>query len=227
MNNWGDDLGVLLLSYVYLFGMLGAAEGLRRWRGYPVDFTRKVVHVAAGMTVWLLLFFRHLPMGLIPPVSFIAINAFSYWKGTFTAMETGERGNLGTIYFPLSFAILTVLLWSQRTLLVAALMPMTWGDALAAVVGQRWGHHRYHTWSNSRSLEGSLAFLLIAWLATALPLVLLSGSPFPGWTAVAVALGVSAAATVVEAVTPWQADNLSVPAVSALALWVGTMLVLP
>jgi phytol kinase len=213
------DVPPLVLSYVYLFGMLAAAEGLRRWRGYPVDFTRKVVHIAAGMTVWILLLFRHLPMALIPPISFIFINALSYWKGTFQAMETGERGNLGTIYFPLSFSILTWMLWNQRVLLVAALMPMTWGDALAAVAGKRWGRHRFRVPGTSRSLEGSLAFLVVAWVATVLPLALLPGSPFPGFWALLVALGVAAGAAVVEALSPWGLDNLTVPAASALLLW--------
>ena len=212
------DLPVLILSYVYLFGVLGAAEGLRRWRSYPVDFTRKVVHIAAGMTVWFLLLFRYLPTALIPPVSFIFINAFSYWKGTFQAMETGERGNLGTIYFPISFSILTWLLWDQRPLLVAALMPMTWGDALAAVVGQRWGRRRFRVLGSTRSLEGSLTFLVVAWVATAIPLLLLPASPFSGWAAVGVALRVAAGAALVEALSPWGVDNLTVPAASALLL---------
>jgi len=213
-----EDLPFLLLSYIYLFGTLGAAEALRRRRGYPVDFTRKVVHIAAGMTVWLLLLFEHRPIGLIPPVSFIFINALSYWKGTFQSMETGERSNLGTIYFPLSFSILAWLLWDQRALLVAAIMPMTWGDAMAAVVGQRWGRRRYQILGSSRSLEGSLTFLTSAWIATALPLLVLPGSPWAGWAAAWVGLKVALGAAIVEGLTPWQLDNLTVPAVSALLL---------
>lgn len=213
-----EDLPILFGSYIYLFGALAGAEGLRRWRGYPVDFTRKVVHIAAGMTVWLLLFFHHLPMALIPPVSFIFINALSYWKGTFQAMETGERSNLGTIYFPISFSILTWLLWEHRPLLVAAVMPMTWGDALAAVVGRRWGRHHFRVPGSKRSLEGSLAFLLTAWVATALPLALLPTSPFSAWMATLTALKVAAGATLVEALSPWGLDNLTVPAASALLL---------
>ncbi|MCA9945962.1 MAG: DUF3679 domain-containing protein, partial [Anaerolineales bacterium] len=45
MNNW---LG-LIICFVYVFGMIGAAEGLRRWRGYSSGFTRKVIHVGVGM----------------------------------------------------------------------------------------------------------------------------------------------------------------------------------
>jgi phytol kinase len=214
-----SDLLVLILAYVYLFTALGAAEWLRGRRGYSAEFTRKVVHIAAGMTAFFLLFFEHRLIGLIPPVSFILINALSYWKGTFRAMETGEKGQLGTIYFPFSFAVLTWVLWNQRVLLVAALMPMTWGDALAAVVGRRWGRRRFRrVLGSTRSVEGSLTFLLVAWVATALPLAFLPGTPFPGWEAVPVALCTAAVTTLVEAFSPWGTDNLTVPTASALAM---------
>jgi len=212
------DVLLLAVSYLYLFTALGAAEWLRRRRGYSVDFTRKVVHIAAGMTVLFLLAFRSRWIALIPPVSFIFINALSYRKGTFQAMETGERWRLGTIYFPLSFAVLAYLLWGSRPLLVAALMPMTWGDALAAVVGGRWGRRRFRVPGGTRSLEGSATFFLTAWLATALPLALLPGTPYPGWEAIPAALSVAIATTAVEAVSPWGTDNLTVPAVAALVL---------
>ncbi len=213
------DLPVLLGAYLYLFAALGAAEWLRRRQGYSVDFTRKVVHIAAGMTVLFLLAFRSRWMALIPPVSFVFINALSYWKGTFRAMETGERWRLGTIYFPIAFAALTWWLWETKPLLVASLMPMTWGDALAAVVGRRWGRRKFRVPGGYRTLEGSLTFLVVAWAATALPLAFLSGTPFPGWRAVPVALLVALTTAVVEAISPWGTDNLTVPAVSALILW--------
>jgi len=52
------------------------------------------------------LLFEHRTFAIIPPLAFVVINACSYWRGTFKAMETGEKENLGTIYFPLSFAAL-------------------------------------------------------------------------------------------------------------------------
>lgn len=212
------DLVVLALSYVYLFAALGGAEWLRRRKGYTVEFTRKVVHIAAGMTAYFLLFFERRLIGLIPPVSFIFLNAISYWRGTFQAMETGEAGRLGTIYFPFSFAVLAWLLWDRQALLMASLMPMTWGDALAAVVGRRWGRRRFRILGSTRSLEGSLTFLLVAWVTTWLPLALLPISPFTTWGAFGVALAVATTATLVEALSPWGIDNLTVPAASGLVL---------
>jgi phytol kinase len=103
--NMSQDWIALIVSFVYVFAMIGIAEGLRKWRGYSVDFTRKFIHIAVGMwafgTVWL---FESRTFAIIPPISFIFINAYSYWQGTFQAMETGEKGKLGTVYFPLAFS---------------------------------------------------------------------------------------------------------------------------
>ncbi|MFQ5617222.1 MAG: phosphatidate cytidylyltransferase, partial [Anaerolineales bacterium] len=43
-----------IITVVYIFTLIGAAEGLRHWRGYGSDFTRKVVHIGVGMILWVL-----------------------------------------------------------------------------------------------------------------------------------------------------------------------------
>ena len=59
----GDILG-LIFSYVFAFGMLLIVEAIRRWRGYPTDFTRKLIHIGAGMWIWvILLLFDHWYLG--------------------------------------------------------------------------------------------------------------------------------------------------------------------
>jgi dolichol kinase len=209
----------LLASFAYVFGMIGVAEGLRAWRGYATDFTRKFIHIAVGMWSYgTVLLFERRAFAVIPPLCFVALNALSYWRGTFKAMETGQKNQLGTIYFPISFAALIWLFWGRPHLLVASLMPMTWGDAMAAIVGRRHGQRLYRVLGSVRSLEGSLAALPISWLATWVPLILLApggADPLPmAGVAALVALG----AALMEAVSPWGVDNLTVPAISALLL---------
>jgi phytol kinase len=213
------DTLALIASFIYVFAMIGVAEGLRKWRGYSVEFTRKFIHIAVGMWAFgTVLLFERRAFAIIPPLAFVAINALSYWRGTFKAMETGEKGQLGTVYFPLSFAALIWLLWGRPHLLVASLMPMTWGDALAAVLGRRIGQHRYTVARSTRSLEGSAVMFLASWAATLVALVLLSPEPLGPAAAVGAAAATALAATAVEAVSPWGIDNLTVPAVSALML---------
>lgn len=139
-----QDWIALIISFVYVFAMIGIAEGLRKRQNYSVDFTRKYIHIAVGMWAYgTVLLFETRTFAIIPPLAFIFINAYSYWQGTFKAMETGEKGQLGTAYFPLSFVLIVWFLWDQPHLLVASLMPMTWGDALAAIVGQRIGRRKF------------------------------------------------------------------------------------
>lgn len=211
------DVIALIVSFAYVFAAIGVGEGLRRWRGYGVDFTRKFIHIAVGMWAYgTVLLFQSRGWAIIPPLTFVAINAFSHWRGTFKAMETGEKWKLGTVYFPLAFAAAIWFLWRRPELLVASLMPMTWGDALAAVVGRRIGKRRYTILGNTRSLEGSMAMFAASWVATLIPLVLIEQVGLPG------ALGVSGATalvtTLVEAISPWGIDNLTVPATSAAVL---------
>jgi phytol kinase len=209
----------LLLSFIYVFMMIGIAEGLRKLRGYSVDFTRKFIHIAVGMWAYgTVLLFERREFAIIPPLTFIAINAISYWRGTFKAMETGERGQLGTIYFPLSFSVITWLLWDQPQLLVASLMPMTWGDALAAIVGQRMGKRWFSIGGSTRSLEGSLTMFFSGWISTLIPLLVLPFSEMTLLPAMGIAALTSFAAAVVEGLSPWGIDNLTVPAISAVVL---------
>jgi len=214
-----QDLIALIASFIYVFAMIGIAEGLRKWRGYSVEFTRKFIHIAVGMWAFgTVLLFERRAFAIIPPLAFVAINALSYWRGTFKAMETGEKGQLGTVYFPLSFAALIWVLWGRPHLVVASLMPMTWGDALAAVLGRRIGQHRYTVARSTRSLEGSAVMFLASWAATLVALVLLAPEPLGPAAAVGAAAATALAATAIEAVSPWGIDNLTVPAVSALVL---------
>ena len=131
-------------------------------------------------------------------------------------METGEKGNLGTVYFPLSFAALIWLFWGHPHLIVAGLMPMTWGDALAAVVGRRIGRKHYTVLGSTRSVEGSMTMFVAGWVAASIALMLLGTcNPMTAlWVSAVTAFG----AALVEAVSPWGIDNLTVPAVSALIL---------
>jgi phytol kinase len=220
---WKPDYTALVVAFAYVFAVIGLGELLRRASHRPPEFTRKFIHIGVGMwVVGTVLLFDTWQFAVIPPAAFVLINAFSYWRGTFQAMETGDRGNLGTIYFPISFAALIYLFWTQPVLLVASLMPMTWGDAMAAIIGRQYGHYLYPIGGRTRSLEGSVAMLLWSWITTTLALFLmpfLLGGPSIDWLLALIYGGaVALVCTVVEALSPWGIDNLTVPAAAAVVL---------
>jgi dolichol kinase len=88
----------------------------------------------------------------------------------------------------------------------AAMTDLVLGDAAAALVGRRWGQHRY----GEKSVEGSLACFAVCWLATALLV--------PGRT-VAV-LASACVATLLEARPLGLDDNLAMPlGAAAVLVW--------
>jgi phytol kinase len=213
-----SDWLALAISYVYVFAMIGVGEGLRKWRGYSTEFTRKFIHIGVGLWAFgTVLLFQHWYFAIIPPLTFVLLNYISYHREIFKSVETGEKGNLGTVYFPISFSIVICLFWTRPNLLVASLMPMTWGDALAAILGQRYGQRKYSILGSTRSVEGSLAMFLFSWLSTFLALLFL---PPLGWqTSLLYSLALAVFTTLVEALSPWHIDNLTVPLLSAALLY--------
>lgn len=209
------DLEPTVAAYLYVFAILGAAEALRRRLDYGPDFTRKLVHISVGMWVFPSLYWFTSPgWAIIPPLSFVIINYLSYRFDLFKAMES-DKSSLGTVYFPISLAILILAYWDRGYVVAAGMMAMTWGDALAAIIGRRWGRHRYRLAGATKSLEGTAT--MFAASAAAILLTLLATSPLPAGIAAGYALGLGLLAAVVEAVSPWGTDNLTVPLLTALA----------
>jgi dolichol kinase len=220
---WKPDYTALAISYAYVFAVIALGELLRRAGRRSPDFTRKFIHIGVGMwVVGTVLLFETWYLALIPPASFVIINALSYWRGTIKAMESEEKGNLGTIYFPIAFAAVVYYWWSFPVLMVASMMPLTWGDAMAAIIGRRYGYHHYSVGNRSRSLEGSLAMLLWSWVTTTLALLVmpyLLGTPPINWILTLVYGAVVAiVCTLVEALSPWGIDNLTIPAAAVFVL---------
>ncbi|WP_169237299.1 diacylglycerol/polyprenol kinase family protein [Candidatus Roseilinea sp. NK_OTU-006] len=204
----------IVISFVYVFAALGIAEALRRVFRLPVEFTRKVVHIGVGMWAFgTAALFSDKWFAITPPLVFVALNYLSYRRALFTAMETGDKSNLGTVYFPIAFAAIIVLFFDvSKPFMVAALMPLTWGDAFAAIIGRRYGRRRYARFAQ-RSIEGSAAMFGCSFLSAGGAL-LAFGTPFG--VALTAALLMALFATLVEAVSPAGLDNLLVPASSAL-----------
>jgi phytol kinase len=219
MNDW---LG-FAISLVYIFALIGLAEFLRRSRGYGSDFTRKVIHIGVGMLAWALPFLFDEPwLFIVACVAFMIINLLDWRFGFFAAMSSSSRSNLGTVYFPLAAAIVAYLYWDTPPIMVAALMPLTWGDGLAPVIGKKFGKHTYQIQGTTRSIEGSVGFFFAAFLATWLALWIIPGAPqITPAEALIPALIVSFATALVEAVTIWGLDNLTVTATAMiiLSLW--------
>ncbi|WP_392530861.1 diacylglycerol/polyprenol kinase family protein [Nostoc sp. C117] len=228
-----NDFIGLVISYVYATGLLVIGEALRRLFGVKPDLTRKIIHIGAGMWVFgVLLLFNRWEIGIIPFATFIGLNYLFYRYRIIGAMDT-EDSSPGTVYFAISVTLLFGLLWRPNSPLdnapiaVAGIMAMTWGDALAALIGRRFGEHKYQVGNSIRSWEGSAVMFVASTAVILLVLLLLPGSSLCPLAkslslghAILTAIATATFATLVEAVSPHGTDNLSVPLVAAGVIWI-------
>lgn len=121
---------------------------------------------------------------------------------------------LGPLHYGVAFVLTTLIFWRQP--LVALLPPLfnlCVGDAAAALVGQRYGRH--HWPRSSKTIEGSLSFVISSWLCSAAVLFLVQGpsSLGDGVNLRLIALAVVGALTELLAPSDW--DNILVWSTSA------------
>jgi phytol kinase len=209
------DILALIASYLYVAIVLGGAELIRRRAGLGVDFTRKVVHVGVGLwVVPTLLLFESWALALVPPASFVVLNALSYRFSVARSIETGEK-NLGTILFPFAFIVLIAWFWprGRPDAIAGGILVLALGDAAAALVGKRWGRHPYRIGKATRSAEGSAAMFVASFIAL-FAATRLFGAP----VSPVVLAGLAAFSTVLEGVSQLGFDNLLVPVGTAVAL---------
>ena len=104
-------------------------------------------------------------------------------------------------------ALLTMVLFGSQPLAVwSGLLCLAFGDAAAALVGRKWGRHRWP--GTSKSVEGSAACLAACFAAC-----LAAGVPWP-----AAATAASAVAAVELSPMPFD-DNLWIPLSAGAVVW--------
>jgi phytol kinase len=212
-----SDPALVALSFLWIFAVIVVGEGTRRLAKLPPDVTRKVIHV--GVALWALptaLLFRSPWWAALCPLVFVALNAISYRFRLMKVIEEEGEGTPGTIYFPLSFAALILILWpfGARAASVAGLYAMGLGDAAASVLGRRYGRHTYSIGGGKKSWEGTAAMFAFSFAG-----ILIGTLPLVDRPALLPALGAAVAATLAEAPAGNGKDNLTVPAAGALAFW--------
>lgn len=170
-------MAVILAALAILLAGLKALE--QRGRLHP-ESLRKGVHVGMGLVVLPLpwVFDRAWPvivLAILACAAMVATRSIRSLRGGIGTVLSGVgRDSLGEIYFPIAITVLFVLGRADWLLYVVPVLMLTLADAVAALVGVRYGQMHYQTSDGIKSLEGSLAFFLVAFFSAHLPLLLLT-----------------------------------------------------
>ena len=172
-----NDLIVLGIAYLYVVVVLVVGEILRKTFDKSSEFTRKIIHVFAGFSIYTVLFFDHPWVANIVAGTFVIllylagpsspVKALREMFGTMEREEEGEK-LWGPFYYAVSVLSLTFIftvidfftvtnLVHYYWLAAAPLTIMFLGDGLAATIGKKYGKHVFTVVDGAkRSIIGSL-----------------------------------------------------------------------
>jgi phytol kinase len=205
----------LTFIFLYLTVIIALAEGLNRSPDVDSELTRKIVHIGSGNVVLLAWWLQVSGWIIITASAIAAVVAIaSYFLPILPSINSVGRKSLGTFFYALSIGILVAFFWdSFPQYTTIGILVMTWGDGMAAVIGQRFGRHKYTFAGINKSWEGSLTMAGVSYLVTSSVLLYVQGTVWQTWI---VALIVAIAATSLEAFSKLGIDNLTVPVGSAV-----------
>lgn len=211
------NIAISAISLVYVFAVVAIMDRFVK-RGFPKEFSRKIVHIAAGSLIifWAFYDYSHWSkyLNIAPTVIWGALLLI---KGFFarendeavkTMTRMGDKKELlrGPFYFTLVMNFIG-LAYLSTPAGITAIAFLGWGDGLAPIIGRLYGKNGYNILA-FKTIEGSIAFN-IAGIAAAIVfnMLILGGFNLNH----IIICGI--AATIIEAVSPKDLDNLLIPAI--------------
>ena len=205
---------MIVLGYILTFGwvflILAGTLVLKKKTGADDEVSRKIVHVAVA--------FAYIPMYfcfgstwhlIVPTAVFIVLNAVSYKRNLFAAMERRDerKKSLGTVYYAVSMTVMAALCVRVPRCLpcyAMGLFCMALGDGFAPIFGAiKKGNRRL---LGERTLYGTLSVFAICLIVAALVSAIFRMG-LPVWAIGLIAL----AGAALELVGRRGLDNLTLP----------------
>ncbi|MCD1294675.1 hypothetical protein CUJ83_06635 [Methanocella sp. CWC-04] len=234
-----NDIGATIAIYAYIVIVFLIVEKL--WKGDKA-VGRKILHISMGNIVFVLWIFDHLWAGVLLAGSFVLFSLLItqrmqlYFLSKLTLntsngrlfqktyrkiitklslISASDAGNeFGLVYYCLSYTILAFLFFNDPVVVAVGMLPLAYGDGLGAVIGRKYGKHKYKI-IDKKSIEGSMAVFAGTALAVMAGMIFYG---IPAADAVWKACLVGVVITFVEAIAPKGLDNLAIP-FSAAALF--------
>lgn len=191
-----------------------------RFTNSEPEIIRKIVHIGTGNVI-VIAWWLDIPafVGIYAAILASIVTLLSYKFPILPGINSVGRHSWGTFFYAVSIGVLIAVFWylHQPQYAVLGIMIMTWGDGLAALIGKRFGKHKYIIFDSTKSWEGSLTVTLMSYLICVSLLLFTQGNIWQTWI---VSLIVSLIATILETFSYLGIDNLTVPIGSAASAYI-------
>ena len=242
-----SDLLLVLIAYIYVFATILIPVYLKKKEKISKFQARKVVHLFAGLTVLTTPYFSWPWWAVIIAGSLTILVLMSSKKSKVKQLKDlyesiGEEAEekVGYLQGPFHYCIsITVLVLvfvifapKQMYFPIAGILLMIISDTLASVVGKRYGKHKIKIpWIKGiRSIEGSLAFFISGFILCFFAFTFLGVTNPLTQThiglvdALVYSLITSLLATFIEISSPSTWDDLTVPILTTIIIFLITLI---
>jgi phytol kinase len=234
------DILVYFIAVFYAVIVLAVADLARRKMNWGSEFTRRIVHLFAGIAIWTVPYYPHPWVATLVALTFVVMLALANherFSRFFEAMARPEDLEHGSVRGPLWYAVSITILTAAFTvtgydnlyfIAAAAIHIMMFGDGMGAPIGIRYGTNSTRViFGSKRSLQGCVAVFVFGFLGALLAFwffgivnygIFVSGGNILWIQMMVLALIGACTATIVEAISPKGMDNILLPLITCVVI---------
>ena len=179
---------------------------------------RRLMHATVGIIMsFSTIIFSSKFIPSILAIAFVFFNIIAFKSKLLPGIHSQKRKSYGTIYFPLSYLIVSYLFWEKNEFLILSLLILAISDPIAAHIGSKKGSiWKFRVWYDYKTISGTIAFF------TSSILILIIGNIFilkyNLIDSISFILITATFATISEITSKKGTDNLSIPIISILIM---------
>ena len=181
------------------------------------ELSRKIIHIGTGPVI-LLAWLFDIPKNIaFFSALFITLAlGVNYKYRLLPAIEDIERKSFGTIAYGMSITLLLLLFWPRHASSISiGVLSMAFGDGFAGLIGRSIQSPKWPVLGQTKSIIGTLTMGSVVALTTAI----ISSTNNLGIEPLEI-IFISLIATLLEQISPWGIDNLTVPiGVTCIGIW--------
>tara|TARA_B100000900_G_scaffold405416_1_gene414977 strand:+ start:27 stop:1505 length:1479 start_codon:yes stop_codon:yes gene_type:complete len=148
-------------------------------------------------------------------IAFVFFNIIAFKSKVLSGIHSQKRKSYGTIYFPLSYFIVSYLFWEKNQFAILCLLILAISDPIAAQIGSmKSSTWKFKVWHDYKTINGTIAFFISSIL------ILVIGNVFilkyNLIDSISFILITAIFATISEITSKRGTDNISIPIISIL-----------
>lgn len=185
------------------------------------EVLRKVVHMGSGLCAFALVYLGS-AWSAVLALAALGFNLYllprvggrQLWRDA----EHSAGRSVGILLYPLTVLLLILIFWQRLEIAAAGWGLLAFGDGMASLVGQRFGHAKL-PWNRGKSWAGSIAFVVFGGASVAALLLWTAPGRYSQGFALAIAFAAALLAAALESLPHALDDNVGVPLVASLFLF--------